>query len=119
MVVAVSQCSSCGSQTLEDDSYCQECGKFLSRDTTEKKASKLAPRLIEHNTGEFLTNLSPRSAKPVVSLPVVAGAVGLLLLLPCGIYAVEHSYSSISENYICDQARKALDASNPGAAIEV
>jgi len=117
MVVAISQCSGCASQTFEDDSYCQECGKFLRSEAAETKALKLTPRLIEQDTGDFLANLNPGSAKPVVSLPVVAGAV-LLLLIPCGIYAVEHSYDSISTSYICDQAKKSLEEGKPEATIE-
>src|SRR6202161_761432 len=101
MVVAVSQCSRCGSQTREDDAYCQECGKVLGSGTKEKNAPKAAPSSVESRPDEFLTNLSPRSAKPVVSLPVVAGTVALLLLIPYGIYAIEHSYESISKGYIC------------------
>jgi hypothetical protein len=119
MVVAVSQCSRCGSQTREDDAYCQECGKFVGSETTDTNAPKAAPSSAEPHPSEFLTNLSPRSAKPVVSLPVVAAAVALLLFIPCGIYAIEHSYESISKGYICDQARRAIEAGTPATAIEL
>jgi hypothetical protein len=119
MVVAVSQCSRCGSQTFEDDAYCQECGKFQGSETTDTSAPKATADLVAPHTSEFLTNLNPRSAKPVVSLPVVAGVIALLLLIPCGIYAIEHSYESISKSYICDQARKAIEAGTPAAAIEL
>jgi len=115
MVVVTSHCSSCSSQTDPDDSYCQDCGLFLAHCAEPTPATNF----IDPHSGEYLANLSPRSAKPVIALPVVAAVVALFLMVPWGIYALERSYSSISAQYICEQANKNIDEQRPGVAIEL
>ncbi|MGH9548223.1 MAG: hypothetical protein ACRD3W_02565 [Terriglobales bacterium] len=117
MAVAASVCPSCNSDTSAEDAYCQECGHFLCAPAKDENDS--TSPYINAAVRHVFADLSPRAAKPVVALPVVAGVLGLLALLPWAIYALEKSYSSLSGRYVTDQAAKAIKESQYDVAIDI
>ncbi|HEY9775809.1 MAG TPA: hypothetical protein V6C81_18755 [Planktothrix sp.] len=114
MIVEVCQCRGCGSNTQLDDRYCQECGAFLddlSRRITDGGATSAA--------AEFLTRLSPGAAKPVVQLPVVAGIIILLIVIPLLGYTINNSYQAISSGFLEHEAAQQLANGHPDQAVAI
>lgn len=120
MVLAHTCCPECGCETAADDAYCQECGVFLAKDEGHR-ANKISVQqgFLNLQKGHEIASLSPRSDKPVVALPIVAGALGILCLAPFAVHAVENSYSWLSTRYSTEQADKALRGSRYDEAIDI
>lgn len=118
MVVAISLCTRCGSQTQADDRYCQDCGGFIEKSVRSEASASSIRKAFRPSILKLIMS-STRPGQPAFMMPILASAIGIVALIPICMYAIESSYRDISHKYLNEKALEAIAIGHTTEAIEI